>query len=384
MTAPTESHKPCPISEAALEAATHGRWEAVLSELLHHTGAHEAWLLARNGNAGRLIHLATAGVEPAHQRDYVVSGQFIDPTFEWVLSAPDQCFMRADLRTDPPFVSAQGPLADHAHFRARRHIFATLLCREYEIHTFLILYWSDTPPRLPQVGAADADLKRQLSACAAASTLRYLADALSVSSQQSNWSDESPTPVLICTRTAQIIFANRAGCHMLKNGNIVTTRNEQLWTSDFRSRKAIETAIQACTGDPMIICIKGRGRGHVPLIIQPSHKAGYASGFQSISFPTEQPVPSELRLKQALSLTDTEAKLIHVLLDDNDVPKAAAKLGIKPDSVRMILKRAYGKFGVSSKVELLMRARLIPGVPPLMNRGDCTLCGRHRLIDRCF
>jgi len=227
-------------------------------------------------------------------------------------------------------------------------------------------------------------LKRRLSASASTSTLRHLANALSVSPQQSNWSDESPTPVLICTRTAQIIFANRAGCHFLKKGNIVTTRNEQLWTSDLRSRKAIETALQSWSGDPVIICISARGRGHIPLIIQPSNKAGYASGFQSISFPTEQSIPGESRLKQALSLTDTEAKLIHLLLGDSDVHKASATLGIKPDSVRMILKRAYGKLGVSSKVELLMLARLIPGTPPMMTRGDCTLCGRHRLVDRCF
>ncbi|HEY1606841.1 MAG TPA: helix-turn-helix transcriptional regulator [Allosphingosinicella sp.] len=175
--------------------------------------------------------------------------------------------------------------------------------------------------------------------------------------------DTLDAPVLVVGADLKIVHANRAGRMLIGRGGALRLRGGTLTTTDRGTHHALDAAIRDATGDITALGRKGFGiplkdvDGDVGALhvlpLRPDHPGGRRHAAIFVARACAAPSPAKSVVEALFGLTPAETAVFQQVAGGHDVPRAAARLGIAPSTVRTHLLRVYDKTGVRRQADLV-------------------------------
>lgn len=179
--------------------------------------------------------------------------------------------------------------------------------------------------------------------------------------------DASPSPVLMCTASLQVIYANRAGEALLET-LVRTGPDLTLQPASRAAREQLDRLVRG-TGDShsAAVLLTARSERPVAALAMPMGQSGGQRGeFGNASLllvaePAMRPSQEAMRTLQGwFGLTWAEARLAVFLGLGGSLEEFARSRGVSVNAARFLLKGVFAKVGVNRQSSLVAAIRTTP------------------------
>lgn len=180
--------------------------------------------------------------------------------------------------------------------------------------------------------------------------------------------DQMPVGIVLIDRALQVAWMN-SSAHLLiqkcdgialRDGRLAAASDEQDDALARLMRAAVDATEAGAPRAPEAIAVsRSKGSAALVLVVRPietpeGHRASDAAhAVVFISDPDRSLRASRMRLQQLFGLTPAEANLVALLATGHDLSEAASVLGVRKESLRTYLKRAFEKTGTHRQAELV-------------------------------
>lgn len=178
--------------------------------------------------------------------------------------------------------------------------------------------------------------------------------------------DEVATAIFFLDSNAHVAHMNAAARKLLIRNDILSIELDQLKTTNIKSQKLFEKALDldaadhaqeflfpSTTGDDYIFRVLPLSKEHTRASVD-----GRASAMLFVKRAEIVPSSSIELIARRYHLTPREMNVLVAIIEAGGVPDASAILGLKPGTVRTHLKSVFAKTGLKSQMEL---AKLVAG-----------------------
>jgi DNA-binding CsgD family transcriptional regulator len=180
--------------------------------------------------------------------------------------------------------------------------------------------------------------------------------------------DRLPHGVVLVSASGAVLSTNRAADEILRTRDGLTSERGELRASTValthKLRAALEAAVRtsqglAIDGSTALALPRPSGRRPLSVVIAPLPvrravlTSNPAAAAVFVTDPERPPVPDVAMIRALFALTESEAELVRWLLSGFDLGQAAARLGLRLDTVRKRLKVIFEKTNTHRQADLV-------------------------------